>query len=242
VPPEDDQGYLSCGPPHYYDHPQGYKYVTNTNAANSLVDRTFQATDLHGSDVVKDGQPLLQRSIGDHHYNVPQGSDTTINRYFNGKDGHTKKGEEWVFTYPVVEHDTVPVLCPGDIIKVYTAHSIVAQEAPPQYFAQGVSHCLIQPIINHFTAKRDTNKQSADNLRKYNATIKMLYEYADKYKKRASQLQLFTPWSSRFQVLGSISTLRSNTLAPKRVRTNSCASKISTVVAAKTLSDSSTGA
>ena len=93
-PLEDDQGRLSCGPLHYYEHPQGYKYATDTNAANSLVDRTFQATDFDGSDTVKDGQPLLQRRIGDHHYNVPEGANNVINRYFNGQDGHTKKGEE----------------------------------------------------------------------------------------------------------------------------------------------------
>ena len=101
APPEDDDGHLSCGPPHYYEHPQGYKYATHSNAANSLVDRAFQTNMVD----------MSQRRICDHDYNVPEGANNVINRYFSGKDGHTKKGEEWVFTYPVLQHDTVPVLC-----------------------------------------------------------------------------------------------------------------------------------
>ena len=72
APPEDDEGHLSCRPPYYYEHPQGYKYATNSNAANSLVDRTFQATKPDGSVVLNEyGELLLQRIIGDQHYNVP---------------------------------------------------------------------------------------------------------------------------------------------------------------------------
>ena len=63
-----------------------------------------------------------------------------------------------------------------------SVHGIVAQEAPPQYFAQGVSHCLIQPIINDLTAKRDALKNpSKQSLCNYNAAITRLGEYAVKY-------------------------------------------------------------
>ena len=50
-----------------------------------------------------------------------------------------------------------------------------------QSFAQGISHCLLQPIIQDLTDKKDVakSKKSKSN---YNCGIKVLSRYEEKYR------------------------------------------------------------
>ena len=125
----------------------------------------------------------------DRVYTIPQGNNATINRWWRDN----RIAVHWLFTYPVVpQNSPEPVLIPGDTIKIYVAESVISQPSPIQYFAQGVSHCLIQPIINDFTKTRDSlKKPSKQSLSNYNCAIEKLSNYAQKYAKGISVPSLF---------------------------------------------------
>ena len=125
---------------------------------------------LSGVFIVNDNSTLgtpIRRSVEgqtielDHIYKVPAGDNATLNRWFKGKDGHRAIGPDWLFTYettssagtPIPMGYPEPVLHPGDTIVVYEATSVISQPGVVQQFARGVSHCLIQPIINYFEEK-----------------------------------------------------------------------------------------
>ena len=125
-----------------------------------------------------------ETKIGDHTYNVPNGSNKTISRWFNGKDGHRQIAKDWLFTYTTTPLGAPEeLLHPGDTVRVYISDRVIEQPTRVQYFAQGVSHCLIQPIINDLEAKRASLKNpSKQSLSNYNRSIDKLGEYAQKYE------------------------------------------------------------
>ena len=124
-----------------------------------------------------------ETKIGDHTYTVPNGNDNTINRWFTGKDGHTQKAKDWLFTYTTTPMGfPEELLHPGDTVRVYIADRMIDRPTRIQYFAQGVAHCVIQPIVNDLTSKRDCLKNpSKQSLSNYNRSLDKLSEYAEKY-------------------------------------------------------------
>ena len=122
-----------------------------------------------------------ETKVGDQTYTIPDGN---ISRWFNGKDGYRRIAKDWLFTYSTTPMGQPEALLhPGDTVRVYISDRIIEQATRIQYFAQGVSHCLIQPIINDLEAKRaglkNPSKQSLSN---YNRSIDKLGDYAAKYE------------------------------------------------------------
>ena len=159
----------------------GGGYLSNMWELNMFPVVTRSITNGNG-DRTRDGEILCPIKVGDRTYSVPSGGNNIINRYFKGKDGAGFNATDWLFTYPWCQAYPEPLLHPGDIVRVYVADEVVAQHGSPQYFAQGVSHCLIQPIINDLKTKRDElKKPSKQSLSNYNCAIDKLQNYATKY-------------------------------------------------------------
>lgn len=120
----------------------------------------------------------------DHIYAIPAGSSTAVDRWYNGKDGNQAVGTDWLFTYntssDVPMGQPEPVLHPGDTIVVYEATSVISQPGVVQQFARGVSHCLIQPIINYFEQK-GVGAKSKDTKKSCETAIERLRDYATTY-------------------------------------------------------------
>ena len=131
--------------------------------------------------VYNEEQGVSEIMTGDQTYTVPHGN-TQINRYFKGRGSDTNKAIDWLFVYPIVPSSD-PLLHPGDTIKVYEASNVEAQPTPTnQHFAQGVSHCVIQPIVTALTEKRDSLKApSKQTLSNYNCSLATLNQYAEDY-------------------------------------------------------------
>ena len=126
--------------------------------------------------------------VGDHTYTVPNGDNNAINRWFKGKDGARSLRNDWTFRYNSGEYQE-EILNPGYRVRVYAAQAVVNQPTRIQYFAQGVAHCVIQPIINDFTVKLENidaskykNRESYRSAKShYKRGIEILTEYATKY-------------------------------------------------------------
>ena len=119
---------------------------------------------------------------GDHVYSVPDGTNKVINRWYRD----TSAAIPWLLTYDTSSNidpgQPEPLVTEGDIIRVFVAENIVSSPVRIQYFAQGVSHCLIQPIINDLEHKRNALKSaSKQSLSNYNCALKKLESYAEKY-------------------------------------------------------------
>ena len=157
-------------------------YLTNIGDSNNFSVVTRSITTKNGS-LLAHGELRCPVMVGDQTYSVPAGENNLLNRYYKGKDGSGRgKGTDWMFTYPWA-FTPVPLLHPGDTVRVYVADEVVAQHGPSQSFAQGVSHCLIQPIVNDLKMKReDLKTQSKQSRSNYNCAIRKLEEYAAKYK------------------------------------------------------------
>ena len=131
----------------------------------------------------EDGRQL-ERKTASYTYIIPNCDNAALNRYFHGKDGARDLATDWLFTYPAVQvSKPEPLLNPGDRIVVTVADEVRAnRRRRPQAFAQGVSHCLIQPIITDLTNRRDDLKNpSKQSLSNYNCAIGKLEEYAQEY-------------------------------------------------------------
>ena len=151
-----------------------------SHALNTVVERTL--VDDVGNRLRDGPGNSCPDMLGDHTYSVPQGDNNAVNRYFKGKDGNRQVMYDWLFTYPWVSGGSPePLLHPGDIVRVYTAEAVVAKAGPIQYFAQGVSHCLISPIVNDLSSKlaEAKTKQSKSN---YKCAIDVLSGYEQKYR------------------------------------------------------------
>ena len=120
-----------------------------------------------------------KEKTGDHTYFIPK---DRINKYFRNKN----KAYDWLLQYAGGYHISpghpIPYLHPGDVLKV-----VIIEPVKPlpkhrsQSFAQGIDHCLLQPIINDFSEKMllAKSKSSKSN---YNCGIKVLTEYKEKYR------------------------------------------------------------
>ena len=117
---------------------------------------------------------------GDKSYNIPTGNKQ-INKFF--RDNHLYY--HWVIQYPALwiqPTHPISLLNPGDIIKVFIIDNVKPLPTHRnQSFAQGISHCLLQPIIQDLTDKKDVakSKKSKSN---YNCGIKVLSRYEEKYR------------------------------------------------------------
>ena len=133
----------------------------------------------------KDGQWVATPSEhakptkADHTYSILK---EKINKYFRDNQSTFF---HWTIQYPtrwIEPGNPIPVLNPGDTIKVFILDKI--QPLPKhrnQSFAQGLNHCLLQPIIQDLADKKDAakSKKSKSN---YNCGIKVLTEYEEKYR------------------------------------------------------------
>ena len=53
---------------------------------------------------------------------MPNGNNTTISRWFNGKDGHRQIAKDWLYTYTTTPMGQLEeLLHPGDLVRVYIA-------------------------------------------------------------------------------------------------------------------------
>ena len=116
---------------------------------------------------------------GDHTYSIPK---EKINKFF--RDNYAIF-YNWVIQYPqkwIEPSHPIPFLNPGDTIKVFIIDKVKPlPNHRSQSFAQGISHCLLQPIIQDLTNKKDVakSKQSKSN---YNCGIKVLSQYEEQYR------------------------------------------------------------
>ena len=122
--------------------------------------------------------------IGDHSYHIPR-DNKAINNFFRGDNG-IKPFYDWMLQYstngPILQNYPVPFLNEGDVIKVYVIEDVAPlSEHRSQSFAQGINHCLIQPIINDLSAKRDVAK-SSKSFSNYKRAVEVLQDYEQKYK------------------------------------------------------------
>ena len=94
---------------------------------------------------------------GDKSYNIPIGNKQ-INKFF--RDSYLYY--HWVIQYPALwiqPTHPISLLHPGDIIKVFIIDNVKPLPTHRnQSFAQGISHCLLQPIIQDLTDKKDVAK------------------------------------------------------------------------------------
>jgi hypothetical protein len=117
---------------------------------------------------------------GDHTYTIPK---ERINKFFRDNYSNTFYG--WVLQYPTLwiePKHPIPILSPGDTIKVFVVDKVKPlPNHRKQSFAQGISHCLLQPIIQDLASKRDAakSKQSKSN---YNCGMKLLSTYEEQYR------------------------------------------------------------
>ena len=121
-----------------------------------------------------------QPGRGDHTYSVPK---EKINKYFRDNEGSTFYS--WTIQYPtywIEPGNPIPFLNPGDTIKVFIVDRVKPLPTHRnQSFAQGISHCLLQPIIQDLTDKKYVakSKQSKSN---YNCGIKVLSQYEEEFR------------------------------------------------------------
>ena len=76
---------------------------------------------------------------------------------------------------------TTPSTGEGDVIGVYRAGVVTAAPGMVQFFAEGVAHCLFQPILEWCEGKlaEASNKQTRW---RYGTIKKKVVAYMDKYK------------------------------------------------------------
>ena len=117
---------------------------------------------------------------GDHTYSVPK---QRINKYFRDQ----KIYYDWVIAYSagypqISPGSPIPYLNAGDVIRVFIIDKVKAlPKHRKQSFAQGISHCLLQPIIQDLSQKRDMAKTTKSKSN-YNCGLKVLMGYEEKYR------------------------------------------------------------
>lgn len=128
---------------------------------------------------------VFDYKIADFTYNIPS-TNTGVNRYFKGKLEHgITPWADWLLE--VTSSSLEPLLQRRDIVKVYTVSDIVNGASRPQYFAQGISHCVIQPIITdseslyELVSLRKNSKAKTNRLCQIKGGIDVLTQYAKDY-------------------------------------------------------------
>ena len=107
--------------------------------------------------------------LADHAYDVPT-SNEAINRMFRNT----------IYWNWEVDSEEA-LLKSGDSIGVYRASVVTAAPGMVQFFAEGVAHCLFQPILEWCEGKlaEASNKQTRW---RYGTIKKKVVEYMDKYQ------------------------------------------------------------
>ena len=107
--------------------------------------------------------------LADHAYDVPA-TNNAINREFRNT----------IYWHWVVDSNH-NLLEEGDVIGVYRASVVTAAPGMVQFFAEGVAHCLFQPILEWCEGKlaEASNKQTRW---RYGTIKKKVVEYMDKYQ------------------------------------------------------------
>ena len=129
-----------------------------------FADQYIRIVAFRDGEVVGDDEMLA-----DHAYDVPT-SNEAINRMFRNT----------IYWNWEVDSEEA-LLKSGDSIGVYRASVVTAAPGMVQFFAEGVAHCLFQPILEWCEGKlaEASNKQTRW---RYGTIKKKVVEYMDKYR------------------------------------------------------------